>query len=98
MKQKDFNELGLSPEIYSAIEKMNYTRPTQIQAQTIPLILDGRDVIGQSQTGTGKTMAFGLHAVDMASANNRAVQVAGAVPHQGACAAGGERAWQSCGI
>lgn len=75
MKQKNFNELGLSPEVYSAIEKMNYTEPTQIQAQTIPLILDGRDVIGQSQTGTGKTMAFGLPAVDIANANNRAVQV-----------------------
>ncbi len=75
MKQKDFNELGLSPEVYSAIEKMNYTEPTQIQAQTIPLILEGRDVIGQSQTGTGKTMAFGLPAVDLANANNRAVQV-----------------------
>lgn len=75
MKQTDFNELGLSPEVFLAIEKMKYTSPTQIQAQTIPLILDGQDVIGQSQTGTGKTMAFGLPAVDMANANNRAVQV-----------------------
>ncbi|MEX1308471.1 MAG: DEAD/DEAH box helicase [Eubacteriales bacterium] len=75
MKQTDFKELGLSPEVYSAIEKMDYTEPTQIQAQTIPLILEGRDVIGQSQTGTGKTMAFGLPAVDIASANNKAVQV-----------------------
>ena len=75
MKQKDFNQLGLSPEVYSAIEKMNYKEPTPIQAQTIPLILEGRDVIGQSQTGTGKTMAFGLPAVDIAKANNRAVQV-----------------------
>jgi ATP-dependent RNA helicase DeaD len=75
MEQRNFNELGLSPEVYLAIEKMNYTTPTQIQEQTIPLILDGRDVIGQSKTGTGKTMAFGLPAVDIANANNKAVQV-----------------------
>jgi len=75
MEQKAFNELGLSPEVFSAIDKMGYTTPTKIQEQTIPLILEGKDVIGQSQTGTGKTMAFGLPAVDMANPNSKAVQV-----------------------
>ena len=75
MKQKGFNELGLSHEVYSAINKMGYKTPTMIQEQAIPKILAGKDVIGQSQTGTGKTMAFGLPAVDMVNVNQKAVQV-----------------------
>ena len=75
MKQKGFDELGLSPEAYSAINKMGYKTPTKIQEKAIPLILAGNDVIGQSQTGTGKTMAFGLPAVDIVNVNQKAVQV-----------------------
>lgn len=55
-----FAELGLSEEVQKAIEESGYTNPTPIQAQAIPLILEGRDVIGASQTGTGKTAAFAL--------------------------------------
>lgn len=55
-----FAELGLSPEVLKAVEDKGYTHPTPIQAQAIPLILQGRDVIGASQTGTGKTAAFAL--------------------------------------
>lgn len=55
-----FSELGLSKDLLTAIEKHGYVEATPIQEQTIPLTLDGIDVIGQAQTGTGKTAAFGL--------------------------------------
>jgi ATP-dependent RNA helicase RhlE len=56
----DFSSLGLEPNIQQGVESMGFTTPTSIQAQAIPLILAGEDVIGASQTGTGKTAAFGL--------------------------------------
>ncbi len=55
-----FEELGLSPEILRAIEEMGFEEATPIQSQAIPLVLEGEDVIGQAQTGTGKTAAFGI--------------------------------------
>src|SRR3989304_439630 len=55
-----FENLGLSPEILCAVKSKNYAAPTPIQAQGIPLILQGRDVIGCAQTGTGKTAGFTL--------------------------------------
>ena len=55
-----FSELELSPEVFKALEKTGYERPSPIQAKTIPLLLAGKDVIGQAQTGTGKTAAFAL--------------------------------------
>ncbi|WP_193165114.1 DEAD/DEAH box helicase [Microbulbifer hainanensis] len=55
-----FDQLGLPSEILNAIEKLGYETPSPIQAQTIPSLLDGRDVLGQAQTGTGKTAAFAL--------------------------------------
>src|SRR3954468_779582 len=55
-----FAELGLSKPLLDALSHLGYERPTPIQEQTIPALLEGRDVIGQAQTGTGKTAAFGL--------------------------------------
>ena len=55
-----FDDLGLAPPVLQAISEAGYTEPTPIQAQAIPLILEGKDVIGASQTGTGKTAAFAL--------------------------------------
>ena len=55
-----FETLGLSEAVLEAIEQSGYTTPTPIQAQAIPLILEGKDVVGASQTGTGKTAAFAL--------------------------------------
>jgi len=55
-----FETLGLNATILEAIEKSGYTTPTPIQEQAIPVILQGKDVIGASQTGTGKTAAFAL--------------------------------------
>jgi ATP-dependent RNA helicase DeaD len=55
-----FTELGLSEPLLEALRHLGYERPTPIQEQTIPALLEGRDVMGQAQTGTGKTAAFGL--------------------------------------
>ena len=55
-----FESLGLAPALLRALADNNYTTPTPIQQQAIPLILAGHDVLGGAQTGTGKTAAFGL--------------------------------------
>jgi superfamily II DNA/RNA helicase len=55
-----FNEFGLAEPILRALAQEKYTTPTPIQAQTIPLACQNRDVIGIAQTGTGKTAAFAL--------------------------------------
>src|SRR6184192_293197 len=55
-----FNKLGLSPAMLEGVKAMGYIEPTPIQLRAIPLILEGRDVIGSAQTGTGKTAAFAL--------------------------------------
>ena len=60
-----FEELELLPELKRAVEAMGFSEPTDIQAQAIPLLRSGADVIGRSQTGTGKTMAFAIPAVEM---------------------------------
>ena len=56
----DFASLGLSTPVLQAVAERGYTEPSSIQAKTIPLLLEGRDIIGGSQTGTGKTAAFVL--------------------------------------
>ncbi len=55
-----FKELGLSDDVVKAVIKSGYETPSDIQTQAIPAVLEGRDVIGSSQTGTGKTAAFAL--------------------------------------
>ena len=67
--QNGFDDLELSPELRKAVEAMGYTEPTDIQRQAIPLLRSGADVIGRSQTGTGKTMAFAIPAVEMIDRN-----------------------------
>ena len=59
-----FNELNLSQELLRAVDELGYTEMTEIQQQSIPLLLEGRDVVGRSNTGTGKTAAFGIPAVE----------------------------------
>src|SRR5438874_617 len=54
----DFHSMNLSPPVLAALERANYVQPTPIQTALIPHVLQGRDVIGQAQTGTGKTAAF----------------------------------------
>ncbi|WP_166972225.1 DEAD/DEAH box helicase [Brevibacterium atlanticum] len=64
-----FSELGLHPLVLKAVEAQGYETPTPIQAETIPTLLSGQDVIGLAQTGTGKTAAFALPALsDLAEA------------------------------
>ncbi|MBL1227695.1 DEAD/DEAH box helicase [Enterococcus sp. BWB1-3] len=69
-----FNELGLSSTLLSAIERSGFEEATPIQAETIPLGLQGKDVIGQAQTGTGKTAAFGLPMLEKIDAGKRILQ------------------------
>lgn len=71
----NFNELGLSNEILRAVSEMGFENATDIQAQAIPYILQGRDVLGRSNTGTGKTAAFGLPAIDKVDPTNRKPQI-----------------------
>ena len=63
--ENTFEALNLLPEIQRAVEAMGFTEPTDIQRQAIPLLRSGADIIGRSQTGTGKTMAFAIPAVEM---------------------------------
>ncbi|KEO55170.1 DEAD/DEAH box helicase [Thioclava pacifica] len=60
----DFSSLGLSPAILKSLARAKFTQPTPIQEQAIPLVLAGHDVLGLAQTGTGKTLAFGLPLID----------------------------------
>jgi ATP-dependent RNA helicase DeaD len=60
-----FSDLGISKEILQAVEEMGYTQPSPIQEQAIPYVLEGHDVIGQAQTGTGKTAAFAIPIIDL---------------------------------
>ncbi|WP_320198399.1 DEAD/DEAH box helicase [Agrobacterium sp. rho-13.3] len=60
-----FNELGLSEKLVAGVTQLGYTTPTPIQEKAIPLLLEGRDMIGLAQTGTGKTAAFGLPIIEM---------------------------------
>src|SRR6201998_3962723 len=76
MTSKLFSELGLSPGVLKAIDRLGYEKAAPIQSEAIPMIMAGNDVIGQSQTGSGKTAAFGIPAVELVEAELLAVQVA----------------------
>ncbi|WP_265459334.1 degradosome RNA helicase CshA [Enterococcus sp. HY326] len=69
-----FKELNLSPELLTAVERSGFEEATPIQEATIPLALEGKDVIGQAQTGTGKTAAFGLPMLEKIDAKNQILQ------------------------
>lgn len=60
-----FNDLELSEPLQKAVQKVGYTKPTPIQAQSIPAILNGRDILGCAQTGTGKTAAFSIPTIQL---------------------------------
>ena len=93
-----FAELGLSGQVLEALDNIGYETPTPIQLQTIPVILDGGDILGQAQTGTGKTAAFALpllSTIDLSRAEPQvliltptrelAIQVAEAFQRYAAC-------------
>lgn len=75
-----FRDFPLSEAIQRAVAEVGYTEPTPIQAQSIPMILEGKDVIGRSHTGTGKTAAFGLPAIEMIDPDLEGVQVLALCP------------------
>ena len=75
MTPKLFSELGLSAELLKAIDKLGYEQAAPIQAAAIPVMMTGKDIVGQSMTGSGKTAAFGIPAVEKVDPNLRAVQV-----------------------
>ena len=75
MEKRPFAELGLSPEILKAVDKMGFEEASPIQTAVIPFGLAGRDVVGQSATGSGKTAAFAIPAIEKVDVKLRAVQV-----------------------
>ncbi len=70
-----FADFDLSPRVLEAVEKAGYESPSPIQAAAIPLLLNGRDIVGQAQTGTGKTAAFALPFLTKINVKNRATQL-----------------------
>src|SRR5215210_4834529 len=80
-----FADLGLSEPLLEALRHLGYERPTPIQEQAIPILLEGRDVIGQAQTGTGKTAAFGLPLLDYVDPRDDEVQALVLTPTRELC-------------
>ena len=76
----NFNSFGLSDALLKVLEEVGYEVPTAIQEQCITHLLNGHDVIGQAQTGTGKTAAFALPLIDRIDLNNNQVQLLVLVP------------------
>jgi ATP-dependent RNA helicase DeaD len=75
MTTKLFSELGLSPEVLKAIDKLGFEQASPIQAEAIPVLMSGRDAVGQSQTGSGKTAAFAIPAIEKTDPAQKNVQV-----------------------
>jgi ATP-dependent RNA helicase DeaD len=80
-----FKDLGLSPQIQQALDELGFEDPTPIQDQAIPELLGGHDVIGQAQTGTGKTAAFGLPLLQYVDPGNDEVQAVVLTPTRELC-------------
>ena len=74
MQVQNFNDLPLSKDVLKGIHALGFKKPSPIQAQSIMPLLEGRDVIGQAQTGTGKTAAFGIPMVESIDISDRRVQ------------------------
>ncbi|MHB8533016.1 MAG: DEAD/DEAH box helicase, partial [Solirubrobacteraceae bacterium] len=81
----DFAELGLSESTLRALQDVGYESPSPIQEQAIPSLLAGRDVIGQAQTGTGKTAAFGLPIMEYVDPEEQSVQALVLTPTRELC-------------
>jgi ATP-dependent RNA helicase DeaD len=80
-----FADLGLSEPLLDALSHLGYEKPTPIQEQTIPALLQGRDIIGQAQTGTGKTAAFGLPLLQYIDTDTDEVQALVVTPTRELC-------------
>ena len=75
MEKRPFSELGLTPDILKAVEKMGFEEASPIQTAVIPVALTGKDIVGMSSTGSGKTAAFAIPAIERVDPKVRAVQV-----------------------
>ena len=75
-----FVDLGLAPALLQALEELQFTTPTPVQEQVLPLTLDGQDVAGQAPTGSGKTAAYGLALLQQVDLKNDVVQMIVVVP------------------
>ena len=85
MSTSSFADLGISPELLSAIQDLGYETPTPIQSEAIGLLMKGYDIIGQSQTGTGKTAAFGIPLIELVDAEDRRLQAVILCPTRELC-------------
>lgn len=81
MQKLKFEELPLSASVQKAIADMGFTEASPIQSEAIPYLLNGHDLIGQAQTGTGKTAAFGIPAVESIDPLDRSVQNFSTLPN-----------------
>src|SRR5947207_14741610 len=72
---KSFSDLGLSPDLLKAIDRLGFEKASPIQTAAIPPLLAGRDVVGQSQTGSGKTADFAATAIEKLDLPQRQTQV-----------------------
>lgn len=75
MNTLNFSDLGLSSEVLRAVADLGFEQASPIQGAAIPVLMEGRDVVGQSQTGSGKTAAFAIPAIEICTAQERSVQV-----------------------
>lgn len=80
-----FRELGLSPELIQVVQELGFEQMTPVQAQSIPLLLKGHDLIGQSKTGSGKTAAFTLPVLEKLDSRNRRIQALVLCPTRELC-------------
>lgn len=85
MSELNFKDFNLSEPILNSIEKLEYKIPTEIQEKVIPLILSGKDIIGKSQTGSGKTAAFGIPICENIDVENRNPQALILTPTRELC-------------
>ncbi len=74
MEELRYDESGIDKKILKGIKEMGFEVMTPIQAQAIPVLLEGKDIIGQAQTGTGKTAAFGIPLIQNVDAENKHLQ------------------------
>src|SRR5579864_2786737 len=73
--QSGFYGLGIAPNILGILDRLNFKIPTPIQEQSIPQAIEGKDLIGIAQTGTGKTLAFGIPMIQAALAGKKGLVV-----------------------
>lgn len=97
MTTSSFADFDLRPNLLANIETLGFTEPTPIQSQTIPILLSGSDLVGQAQTGTGKTAAFGLPLLNSIDHNQKHVQALVLAPTRELAQQVGDALMKYCG-